>query len=314
MVIWYRPIWIDALSGKVSIQEIQKILDQLGFPQAFNTEQTAICVISLFDNHPKLLRIHDIIVHARKHLGKDYAENTRESIRKLSLKRLVNHGLAIFNKDDPSRSINSGKWNQCLTDEFYTILKSSQKDRPSLIKAWTKLHKNLKENSIDTTHKVSIKISDNKHLDLSPGPHNTLERHIIENLVRSKIKQPEVVYVGDTKKKMLYVNEDLVAKLGIILDKHDKLPDVIVWSKLDKKFFVIESVTSVGPVEESRKSEINNIINKKAGKNYSIVYITAFLDRKTFAKFSSKIASDSFVWIAAEPDGLIHFSKKGIDL
>ncbi len=309
--------WSDldrCLSDKVSIQEIQKILNQLGFPQRFNTEQTAICVISLFDNHPKLLRIHDIIEHAKRQLKKNYAENTRESIRKLSLKRLVNHGLAIYNKDDPARPTNSGLANYCLTDEFYKILKSNFKTRTQLIQSWNKLHENMKEQIVDTSHGVSIKLPDGKQLKLSPGPHNVLEKYIVEILVRAKVKQPYIVYVGDTKNKMLYVNEKLVKKLGIILDEHDKLPDVIVWSHAKHKFFVIESVTSVGPVEESRKKEIDNVINKKTGKNYGMVYITAFLDRKTFARFAGIIAVETYVWIASEPDLLIHYSKKGIDL
>jgi type II restriction enzyme len=161
---------------------------------------------------------------------------------------------------------------------------------------------------------VTVTLPDGKKLELSAGAHNVLEKYIVEVLIRSQVKKPEIVYIGDTKKKMLYVNEKLVKKLGIVLDKHDKLPDVIVWSHASRRFFVIESVTNVGPVEESRKKEIDNVINKKTGKNYDIVYITAFLDRKTFARFAGIIANETYVWIASEPDQLIRYSKKGIDL
>jgi len=291
---------------------IENILKQLGFDDRFNTEQTAICVISLFGNYPKLLRIHDIIVYAKKKLNKEYAENTRESIRKSSLKRLVNHGLVIFNKDDPARPTNSGLTNYSLMEEFYKILKSKGTSRKKLIIYWKKLHHKMKIELEDTRHKVRILLPTNKRLSLSPGPHNILEKHIVEYLVPINIRQAEVVYLGDTRKKMLYVNKDLTKKLGIILDEHDKLPDVIVWSYKSKKFYVIESVTSVGPVEESRKKEIDYVINKKSSKNYEIIFITAFLDRKTFRKFSDVIANDTYVWIASEPEGLIHYSKKGI--
>lgn len=291
---------------------IEKILKQLGFDDRFNTEQTAICVISLFGNYPKLLRIHDIIVHAKKKLKKEYAENTRESIRKGSLKRLVNFGLVLYNKDDPARPTNSGLTNYSLTKEFFNILKSKGNSRKKLINSWKKLDNKMKTELKDISHKVSILLPNGKRLLLSPGPHNILQKHIVNDLVLKKIKQPKVVYLGDTRKKMLYVNNDLIAKLGIILDEHDKLPDVIVWSHKSKKFYVIESVTSVGPVEESRKKEINHVINKKSSKNYKITFTTAFLDRKTFRKFSDVIANDTYVWIASEPEGLIHYSKKGI--
>lgn len=133
-------------------------------------------------------------------------------------------------------------------------------------------------------------------------------------MIPRKIKNAEVVYLGDTKHKMRYVNKKILKKLGITLDRHDKLPDVIVWSQKSMKFYVIESVTSVGPVEEMRKKEIENVINGKSSKNYEITYTTAFLDRKTFRKFSEVIANDTNVWIATEPDGLIQYSKNGIDL
>ncbi len=297
----------------MKINDISKILKQLDFDDKFNTEQTAICIISLFENHPELLRIHDIIVHAKKKLHKEYAENTRESIRKGSLKRLMNHGLVISNKDDPRRSINSGKTNYSLTDDFYDILKSKDR-RKQLISSRKKLHTKISIEIKNSKHKVSILLPNGKKLSLSPGLHNILEKHIIENLIPKKIKNAEVVYLGDTKHKMFYVNKKLLKKLGITLDKHDKLPDVIVWSQKSMKFYVIESVTSVGPVEEMRKKEIENVINGKSSKNYEISYTIAFLDRKTFRKFSEVIANDTNVWIATEPDGLIQYSKNRIDL
>lgn len=298
----------------MNIEDVAKILKQLGFDDRFNSEQTAICVLSLLHNHPKLLRIHDIIVHARKNLNKAYAENTRESIRKSSLKRLVNHGLAINNKDNPTRPTNSGSNNYCLTDEFYKILKSTGSERKQLVLQWNKSHGNIVKQLADLKHEISVKFPNSKQFKLSPGPHNILEKHIVEDFVSKKIKKPEMVYLGDTRNKMLYVNDKLVKKLGITLDEHDKLPDVIAWSHKSKRFYVIESVTSVGPVEESRKKEIDGVLNKKSSKRYGIIFITAFLDRKTFRKFSDIIAKDTYVWIASEPDGLIHYSNKGIDL
>lgn len=302
------------MSDRLDIQKTQEILKRLGFDPRFNTEQTAICVISLFENHPKLIRIHDIITYAKNKLNKNYAENTRESIRKGSTKRLVNHGLAISNKDDPSRPTNSGRTNYCLTDDFYEILRSGGKSQEKRVQTWNELHGSMIAQIDDTTHNVTVKFPDGKTYELSPGAHNLLEKYIVERFVLSMIKKPEMVYLGDTRKKMLFVNENLVKKLGIILDEHDKLPDVIVWSHTSRRFHVIESVTSVGPVEESRKREIDYIINGKTDKKYDITYTTAFLDRKTFSRFAGIIASDTSVWIASEPDGLIQYSKKGIDL
>ncbi|MDJ0729829.1 MAG: BsuBI/PstI family type II restriction endonuclease [Crocosphaera sp.] len=37
------------------------------------------------------------------------------------------------------------------------------------------------------------------------------------------------------------------------------------------------------------------------------MFVTAFLDKKTFRKFVSEIAWEIEVWIAQSPDHLIHF-------
>ncbi len=298
---------------KMDLNTVRDILAKLGFESRFNTEQTAICVIALSNNKGKLMRIHDIIQYAKDRLNKPYAENTRESIRKLSLKRLVNHGLVILNKDDPSRPTNSGKTNYVLADEFRKILNIGEAARSKLISQWNKEHAHIPTKEEQAAHEIDIGLPDGKKFKLSPGLHNLLVKKIVEQLIVSHVEDPEVVYLGDTRNKMLYTNDKLIKKLGIILDEHDKLPDVIVWSSKWKKFIVIESVTSVGPVEESRKKEIDDVINGKTGKDYDIVYITAFLDRQTYGKFAKIIAWDTFVWIAAEPGGLIRYSKSGID-
>lgn len=105
---------------KLSVNQVRKMLDELCFPARFNTAQTAHCVLAMADNKPRNglvlghkslregARIHDMIDFARTELGKRYAENTRESIRKSSCKQLVDYGLAVANPDDPARSTNSG--------------------------------------------------------------------------------------------------------------------------------------------------------------------------------------------------------------
>jgi hypothetical protein len=117
----------------------------------------------------------------------------------------------------------------------------------------------------------------------------------------------------------LYVDRDLAQVLGIIIDEHDKLPDVMVWSHKRNALFVVESVTSVGPVEEQRRNEINHVINEKpkkisplkARKKIRIGFVSAFPNRSTFARFSKLIAWGTDVWIASEPEGIIRYQHSG---
>jgi hypothetical protein len=38
-----------------------------------------------------------------------------------------------------------------------------------------------------------------------------------------------------------------------------------------------------------------------------VVYVTAFTDRDSLRKFSSEIAWETEVWVASDPDHMIHF-------
>ncbi|MFT3891390.1 MAG: BsuBI/PstI family type II restriction endonuclease [Anaerolineales bacterium] len=104
---------------------------------------------------------------------------------------------------------------------------------------------------------------------------------------------------------MLLLDEAAFTKLGIPVSQHGKLPDVILYNSKKKWLFLIEAVTSHGPVSPKRKVELENLFEKcKAGK----IYVTAFLDLATYKKYASDIAWDTEVWIAEMPSHMIHMN------
>lgn len=67
----------------------------------------------------------------------------------------------------------------------------------------------------------------------------------------------------------------------------------------------VESVTSVGPINPKRIKEINEMtLNVKSGN----VFVTAFLDFKTFKEFSEQLAWETEVWIVNMPEHMIHLN------
>ena len=69
--------------------------------------------------------------------------------------------------------------------------------------------------------------------------------------------------------------------------------------------YFIESVTMVGPMDSKRFKEIEEMAEGvKAGK----VYVTAFLDFKTFKKFLEALGWGIEVWIADIPNHMIHLN------
>ena len=83
------------------------------------------------------------------------------------------------------------------------------------------------------------------------------------------------------------------------------MPDVVLYAEDKDWLYFIESVTSVGPMEPKRIKEIEEMTTGvKAGK----IYVTAFLDFKTFKQFSESLAWETEVWIADMPDHMIHLN------
>mgnify|MGYP001374070154 CR=1 FL=1 len=84
-----------------------------------------------------------------------------------------------------------------------------------------------------------------------------------------------------------------------------QLPDVILFSKSNNWLYLIESVTSHGPVDGKRKLELEKIFNSKA---LSYIFVTAFNSREKMRSYLSDIAWESEVWVSSDPSHLIHFN------
>jgi len=68
---------------------------------------------------------------------------------------------------------------------------------------------------------------------------------------------------------------------------------------------LIEAVTSHGPVDPKRHAELALLF---AHSTPGLVYVTAFPDRQTMARYLGDISWETEVWIADAPDHLIHFN------
>jgi len=155
-----------------------------------------------------------------------------------------------------------------------------------------------------TMQKMSVKIN-NSDFTFSPGKHNQLQKAIIEEFAPRFAPNSECLYVGDTEQKDLVKNEGKLKALGFEITLHDKMPDVVLYSEEKDWIYFVEAVTSVGPMDPKRIKELEEMTkNVSAGK----IYTTAFLDFKTFKKFSEMLAWETEVWLAESPDHMIHLN------
>ena len=153
--------------------------------------------------------------------------------------------------------------------------------------------------------KIPLQVAEGKVYKLSPGKHNKLEVAIIEEFGPRFAPGAKPIYLGDTAKKTLILDEEAFTKLGISVSEHGKFPDVILYDIKKKWLFLIEAVTAHGPISPKRQIELEKLFEKcKAGK----IYVTAFLDFATYKKFANDIAWETEVWIAEMPSHMIHFN------
>ena len=83
------------------------------------------------------------------------------------------------------------------------------------------------------------------------------------------------------------------------------MPDIVLYRQEEHWLYFIESVTSSGPMNPKRLEKINAMTqNVTAAK----IFITAFLDFKTYKKFAEQLAWETEVWVAEFPDHMIHLN------
>jgi len=114
-----------------------------------------------------------------------------------------------------------------------------------------------------------------------------------------------ILGIRDTRRKVVHLNSKALATLGVSFDSTAKLPDVIVHHKAKKRLLLFEAVIKAGPVDKKRREELKDLFGDCKAH---LVFVTAFENRRTMQTFVSQIAWQSEVWIAKDPDHMIHFN------
>lgn len=305
------------MKNKKRVRETIHLLEQLQMPQGQLNDRTAITLLALLNLRNNLdwvdatnprLTIRNILDFARKEMSVKYAENTRESIRKHSVKQLVADGVVLQNPGAPHRATNSALTCYQINPELLDLFRSfgspvwDERLNEFLSKSETLKQKIAK---VRKQSKVNVVIAKGAKIKLSPGKHSTLIKAVISEFAARFTPGAELIYVGDTGEKWGYVNADIFAELNIVLEKHGKMPDVVFYYREKKWLVIVEAVTSSGPVDALRQEELHSIFkNNKAG----LVYVTAFSDRAIMRKFLDELAWETEVWCASDPTHLIHFN------
>lgn len=294
------------------IQEARRFLQTVGMPKAQQADICCYVLLAMAGIKPDMswneaknewIRIHDIIQFANTHYGTTYAENSRETFRKQALHRFRTAALV----EDNGKSTNSPNYRYRLTEETLQLIKHMQTvEWEKSVSRFLKYHEKLVDIYASKKKMTMMPVRINgADFNFSAGKHNELQKAIIEEFAPRFAPHSECLYVGDTIEKDLVKNEDKLTELGFEITLHDKMPDVVLYREDKDWIYFIESVTSVGPMDPKRILEIEDMTKGvTAGK----IYVTAFLDFKTYKKFSEELAWETEVWIAELPEHMIHLN------
>lgn len=292
------------------VTEAKIFLKEFGMPERQQSDIAAYTLLTLAniksgdswkDATNDWIRIHDVLQFTSENYGRNYAENTRETIRKDCMHQFREGALI----EDNGKATNSPNYRYRITKEALELLRSfesSQWERN--ISRYRAYHESLIEKYRSKKQMEMMPVNINgREMKFSPGKHNMLQRAVIEEFAPRFAPGCECLYVGDTIKKDLIKDTGRLKRLGFEITLHDKMPDVVLYRPDQDWIYFIEAVTSVGPMSPQRIIEIQNMTNNvKSGK----IFVTAFPDRETYRKFSSDLAWETEVWIAACPDHMIH--------
>jgi hypothetical protein len=299
------------------IEEAQEILKALGLPVAQQNEMSALTLLALcsireVDSWKKASRqslgvTKGIMSFVAGSYGKSYAPNTRETFRRQVLHQFVQGRIADYNPDKHDLPVNSPKAHYAISNEALLVIKTyNTKKWESAVRTFISQIGTLtqayeKERSMEL---IPVTL-DGKEIKLSAGKHNKLQTAVIEQFAPRFAGGAKVLYLGDTANKDLHIDRKGLEKIGIPVIEHGKLPDVVIYEEEQEWLFLIEAVTSHGPVSPKRMLELEDFLkDSKVGR----IYVTAFPDKSEFKKHLANIAWETEVWIADNPDHMIHFN------
>ncbi len=318
-ILGINPKVIKKIDSKVKnmdkIKEAIGILRYLQVPKKQQNERSALCLLAMLSikgnnawsgAERKLIRIHDIMQFINQNYNKTYAENSRETFRRQTLHQFEQDGLVERNPDEP-RPTNSPNTLWAVHNDALKLIKTygTKEWNKGLNEYLNKKGKNVKDYY---AHKKEYMYSINIHgktITLSHGGHNKLQLDIVNEFREKFCKDAEILYLGDTANKMLYLNEEYLQKLKVYITKHDKLPDVILYDEKKNNLFLIEAVTFHGPVSQKRQVELEEFFKDCKSKK---VYVSAFPNFTEFKRHISEIAWETEVWVAEIPEHMIHFN------
>jgi hypothetical protein len=313
---------------KTKILDAVEILDRLGVPlgELFNSKQwrrverLALVLLSLGDIQPDKpwslvqskddqisMKTRDIIAFINKHYSESIKESSYDDFKRKEIDLLLADSIVVNGFVERSAVNDSRSGYAICPTHVETIRKFGTSEWDGYVERLLAGKTSLQQ-QIETKRNlsmISIVLPRGVELQFTPGTHNELQKAIIEQFLPRYGYGSEVLYIGDSSDKYLHLNREKLLELNFPEPSHEELPDIIAFSEQKEWLYLIESVTSFGEISQIRKIELERVTRNCT---HPIVFVTAFPDRTTYRKFCANLAWETEVWIASDPDHLIHLN------
>lgn len=307
------------------IHDAVRIIESVGVPvedlTARRLERMGMCFLALCKMTPTskwheaasmrdqwILKSRDIIDFMNEHFKESISSGSYDDIRRKDLIRLVGMGLVVKSANNPDSDNNDGTRGNAIEDSFADLIRQYGSKSWNVALNSFEIDQDYidKFNGKREVSKLPVQVADGVTIYLDDGPHNRIQKAVIDEFLPNFGHGATVLYVGDTTEKLLHKYSDRMAELGLDIEDRKMLPDIIAFSEKENWLYLVEAVHSSNPLNPDRCIELQRRF--LAGCNCGVVFVSAFLSKKDFGKWYSKIAWETEVWIADAPEHLIHFN------
>lgn len=299
------------------VEDARIILETLGMDAERSNERSALVLLALLrltrteswaEAANPMLGTRAIMDFIRDEYGKNYAPNTRETVRRFTLHQFVEAQLVAQNPDEPQRPVNSPKWNYQVTAEALEVLRAYGTDEwQAATDRYLAELPGLKARyaAAREMDRIPLTLPDGSSFTLTPGGQNVLLKAMVEDFCPRFTPGGRVLYIGDAGDKWALFEREALSTLNVEVDEHGKMPDLVVYLPDRNWLVLLEAASSHGPVDSKRQAELADLF---ADSTAGLVYVSCFPDRAEFRKYVDKIAWESEVWCADHPTHMIHYN------
>ncbi|MFT4187491.1 MAG: BsuBI/PstI family type II restriction endonuclease [Aeromicrobium sp.] len=299
------------------VEDARMALETLGMDAERSNERSALVLLALLRLKPAkswveaanpMLGTRAIMDFIRDEYGKNYAPNTRETVRRFTLHQFVEAQLVVQNADEPQRPVNSPKWNYQVTAEALDVLRTyGTNEWQVATDRYLVALPGLKARyaAAREMDRIPLTLPDSSTFTLTPGGQNVLLKAMVEDFCPRFTPGGQVLYIGDAGDKWALFERETLFSLNVEVDEHGKMPDLVIYLPDRNWLVLLEAASSHGPVDSKRQAELADLFSESTA---GLVYVSCFPDRVEFRKYVDKIAWESEVWCADHPTHMIHYN------